>query len=770
VEFTGVGGAAPGEAPIGALIRGSDDNFYGTTKLGGVTLSNGTLFRVTPGGELTTLVEFTGHIGDKKGRGPTARLCPGPDGSFYGSTMDGGSDGLGTIFKVTPAGEFTTLFECSYNDDTPRNPDAALLLASDGNFYGAAPDGGEFYGGCVFRMTPQGTVTVLASIGMRGDPFNGSGPVGKLALGGDGNFYGATERGGTSHLGTFYRVSPRGKHEVLASLPYLTGDYIGAFPIDGLVAGADGNFYGPISTFSSQPSSIIRVTPAGGLSTIYSFSGLGSTGTSPETPLALGADGHLYGTTSSGGANGFGTIFRLRTSGLLETLVHFSGTTGEFRGRNPSGAVLTAADGSLYGTTTNGGDFHEGNEGDNMGYGTIYKLAADGTFTTLVKFTNAGPTNMGRYPLGGVVDGGDGYLYGTTEQGGTADFGTIFKITPTGTLTTIAQFTGTSGSVRSRRPVGSLVLRGDGNFYGVTNPIDGVNDGTVYRLSPSGTVTTLHVFEDTSIDGPTGGLTVGPEGDLYGTYRSVGGGAGAVYRLHFGPIPVTQNADLVTATSARLNATVNPNGFGTVVSFEWGETPALGQVTTPQIVSAGLNPVTVTATLGNIAPANTTYFYRIKTINSEGTRYGETLSIPGATPFAQWKLAHLGDAAASDVADPDDDGFATLAEYGTNTLPGKPDPAALPPPVAFDYAEGRRLRLLLTRDPARNDVTLEVQAASRIAGPWSTIATSTLGAPFSGPGYVGGDDPGPGMKTVEIRDTVNLSGSPTRFLRLRVTR
>lgn len=136
-------------------------------------------------------------------------------------------------------------------------------------------------------------------------------------------------------------------------------------------------------------------------------------------------------------------------------------------------------------------------------------------------------------------------------------------------------------------------------------------------------------------------------------------------------------------------------------------------------------------------------------------------------PYAQWKYDRLGDANASDMSDPDKDALPTLAEYGL-TLP--PEQPSLPPAMTlFPYAEGDRLRMLLTRDPARNDVTIKVRAAPSPDGPWTNVATSTLGTPFVGPGYVGGDDSAPGLKTVEVRDIVNRADAPQRFLKVEVS-
>ena len=138
------------------------------------------------------------------------------------------------------------------------------------------------------------------------------------------------------------------------------------------------------------------------------------------------------------------------------------------------------------------------------------------------------------------------------------------------------------------------------------------------------------------------------------------------------------------------------------------------------------------------------------------------------TPLQQWKLTHLGDANAPNLGDPDHDGLLTLAEYGLNLSPETP---SQPPGASvFNYAEGSRLRMFVPRDPAHNDITVSVEATGDLVlGPWTALATSTLGAPFTGPGYVGGDDATPGVKTVEVRDIVNLSATTQRWLRVKVT-
>ena len=145
----------------------------------------------------------------------------------------------------------------------------------------------------------------------------------------------------------------------------------------------------------------------------------------------------------------------------------------------------------------------------------------------------------------------------------------------------------------------------------------------------------------------------------------------------------------------------------------------------------------------------------------------QVLALP-MPAYQQWKFNHLGDVNAPDLGDPDRDGLVTLAEYGLGLLPE----AFSHPPVAsiFTDAEGSRLRMFVQRDPAHNDITVSIEVRTDLVyGPWTTLATSTLGAPFTGPGYIGGDDATPGIKTVEVRDIVTFTETDERFLRVKVT-
>jgi uncharacterized repeat protein (TIGR03803 family) len=291
-----------GGAPLAGLVRSTNGNFYGTTS-GGGDFSAGTLFAVTPTGTLSTLHTFSDGI---DGASPATRLVEGLDGSLYGSTQDGGGTGLGSLFRITPEGTLTTLHSFSGGEDG-TSPAGALVEGSAGTFYGLTGGGGAFNDGSVFRISTIGALTTLYSFTGGTD---GSIPVGSLVLGDDGDLYGATKFNsirGFAFYGTLFRLSLNGALKTLYALNFTDGSY----PAAGLVLGSDGNFYGTTEQGGLHDfGTLFRMTPAGALSTLVDFDGFND-GANPQNALTVGADGNLYGTTSSGGPGGRGTIFRL---------------------------------------------------------------------------------------------------------------------------------------------------------------------------------------------------------------------------------------------------------------------------------------------------------------------------------------------------------------------------------------------------------------------------------------------------------------------------
>jgi uncharacterized repeat protein (TIGR03803 family) len=368
---------ADGLSPQSTLIQTADGNFYGTTRFGGNYSSNcehgcGTVFKITPAGTLTRLYSFCSQANCSDGAFPASGLVQARDGNLYGTTLDGGSssclDGCGTVYRITPEGAFTTLHSFDVTDgDLPY---AGLVQGADGNFYGTTS--GSYAGGTVFKITPSGELTTLHYF----EGSDGSEPVGSLVQATDGNFY------GTTYVGGAY------------------GECLG--------------LYG-----DSTCGTVFKITPAGALTTMYSFCsqwGWGCPdGQQPWGGLVQASDGNFYGTTQYGGTNdGCGTIFKITPAGTLTTLYSFDGTDG----CQLEAGLVQASDGNFYGTTFAGGH----------AYGTVFQITPAGALTTLYSFCSLPNCTDGAHLGAGLVQAANGFFYGTAESGGADDDGTVFRV------------------------------------------------------------------------------------------------------------------------------------------------------------------------------------------------------------------------------------------------------------------------------------------------------------------------------------------------------
>jgi len=227
--------------------------------------------------------------------------------------------------------------------------------------------------------------------------------------------------------------------------------------------------------------------------------------------FAQGRDGNLYSTSQYGGADGYGAVFQLTPSGNMNVLHSFSNTSSD--GAVPYAGLTLGTDGSLYGTTYYGG----------LGYGTVFKITTGGTFTLLHSFNGI---SEGELPVAPPIQGADGNFYGTTSNGGGEVFGTVYKMTPSGSLTTLYTFDGTV-----RYPY-ALTLGTDGNFYGTAGGGSTTPDGAVFKITPQGKLTVLHSFSVTDGESPYGAIIQGTDGNFYGTTEKGGsGGFGVVYKM-----------------------------------------------------------------------------------------------------------------------------------------------------------------------------------------------------------------------------------------------
>jgi len=348
---------------------------------------------------------------------------------------------------------FELLHSFAGSPDDGANPAAALIQATDGNFYGTTFQGGAADGisGTVFKITPSGRLTTLHSFAAT----DGASPNAPLIQAANGALYGITENGGPLNSGTFFKITRRGT-----------------------------------------------------LTTLYDFSGALLNG-----PLVQGTDGNFYGTSEWGGANGYGMIFKLTPSGSFSILYSFDSTDGIA----PACGLLQASDGNLYGTTYQGGS----NNSCEHGCGTVFKITLAGALTTLHNFDSTDGSN----PIAALIQATDGNLYGTTYGGGTAGgWGTVFKITPAGKVTTLHSFAGTDGA----QPYGPVSQDTSGKLYGTaTNGTGTAPDGTAFLVS-----TGLKPFVSFLRNRGKVGQTVGILGQgLTGTTSVTFGGAIAAFKI-----------------------------------------------------------------------------------------------------------------------------------------------------------------------------------------------------------------------------------------------
>jgi uncharacterized repeat protein (TIGR03803 family) len=358
------------------------------------------------------------------------------------------------------------------------------------------------------------TLTTLATF----ENTNGAAPFGRLTFDNAGNLIGTTRNGGTSGVGTVFRLNA-GDNSIsdLANLSIATGDG----PIAGVTLDSLGNIYGVnFGGGSSSRGTLFQIdAQTDALSTLVTFNT--ANGARPQSDLVFDGSGNLYGTAQSGGANGVGTVFEysLGTS-AFNTIATFNTTNGSL----PLGGLAIDAGGNLFGTTQGGGANNQG---------TVFEIAAgSNTITTLASFDSTNGSGPG---LGAITLDGSGNLYGTTKFGGASNNGTVFEVAAgSNAITTLADFNASNGS----RPNQGLLLDANGNLFGTTFS-SAVGGGTVFEImAGSNTLNTLVTFDGTNGNGPESGLAMDSSGNLYGTTNaggdlnlSSGSGAGVVFKL-----------------------------------------------------------------------------------------------------------------------------------------------------------------------------------------------------------------------------------------------
>jgi uncharacterized repeat protein (TIGR03803 family) len=498
---------------------------------------------------------------------------PGATASFSVTAVGNTPYNYKWIFNGATLANNSTYSGASSQTLTVSNVSAAVAgtyTVVVGNFLGTTTSTGAVLS-VIPISVPGLDISVLYSfdgVNIGGDPYS------PLVQANDGNLYGTALEGGDDSIGTIFRVTTKGVPLNLLSFSGANGE----FPYAGLALGKDGSLYGAASGGGANNDGMLfKITTSGTPSTLSSFDQ--NNGELPVAGLVQGSDGNFYGTALEGGFDNQGTIFRMTTTGVVTPLVSFNLENGG----GSSGVLIQGRDGNFYGTTEIGGAYDGG---------TVFRMSPSGDFTNLYSFTGG---DDGESPIPGLVQATDGNFYGTTYELGAYGFGTVFQMTPSGTLTTLYAFMGTNDG---GYPWGGLVQASDGNLYGVTSEEGQYGFGTVFRFAPNGPLTTVAQFDGYTGANPLAALIQAKDGNLYGT-TAFGGAdnAGTVYKLTIsGPLQITgQPANQSAFFGGTTFFSVATFGAGPV-SYQWQK---FGSIVTNGNGISGAN--TATLSISNIS-------------------------------------------------------------------------------------------------------------------------------------------------------------------------
>jgi uncharacterized repeat protein (TIGR03803 family) len=680
-----------------------------------------------------------------------------PLGLYYTTTTASSPSGGGTTSGGGTVGCDSNLTVCAtpnpcYNFLNWTDPNSNLLSTSA--CYTFIPTTNEaLTANFAVKSLPTGSLTNLWSFTNGPD---GASPYAGLVQGIDSNFYGTTfgSGSGPSANGTVFRISPSGSFTTLWSF---TGGNDGAYPAAGLAQGSDSNFYGTTYTGgASGYGAVFRINPSGSLTTLWSFTG-GTDGAVPMAGLVQGSDGNFYGTTygSGSGPSANGTVFRISPSGSLTTLWSF---TGGSDGANPWAGLVQGSDSNFYGTTYGSGS-------GPSAYGTVFRISPSGSLTTLWSFTGG---SDGANPWAGLVQGSDSNFYGTTSGGGASANGTVFRISPSGSLATLWSFTGgTDGG----NPQAGLVQGSDGYFYGTTVGTGSGPSGygTVFRISPSGSLTNLWSFTG-CYEGanPMAGLVQGSDGNLYGTTYGPGSGPsayGTVFKFFLSS--ALQPVAMFTANPingmAPLTVTFTDTSSNSPTSWMWTDTN--GDMATNR------NPTFTYANPG-------AYAVQLIACNAGGCSTNAA-AINVYSPFAWWQLNYFGGTNYSFNTSPQGDYTGTGMSNSNKFMSGF-DPLS---PAAYLHVisvAASNNNVIVTYLGASGDTNWSpgIQSRTNVLdfaagnasgsytnGSWQdTGQTNILGVGISA---AGGEGTGLGTVT-NMTDFGGASNAPSRYYRVRV--
>jgi uncharacterized repeat protein (TIGR03803 family) len=491
------------------LVFDAQGNLYGSLNGGGPCC--GAVFELSPNSNgswtETTLWTFK----DRGDGGDPTDVLLGPQGQLYGGTFLGGGSGIaGSIFELqSNAGnwQLTTLYDFPPSDGS--GPYAGLIFDAAGNLYGATNSGGLQNLGSVFKLSPAGQgwqESLLYSFTSDADTPSEAFPS-SLVIDKAGNLYGAAGYTGEINRarGSIFELSPS------ATLPWHEAnlaDFHGALanPIGSLIFDKSGNLFGTVLNGGANGhGAVIEFTPQGNgqwkLITIYSFAGYPNDGSHPGAALVMDSAGNFYGTTEAGGSSsancftendqpsGCGTVFELSPSsgGSWKESVLYSFAGGTADGASPTAPLIFDSAGNLYSTTLGGGIKGCRSHRQIFGCGTVFELSpsSGGSWSETILYQFTDKTGDGGLPQAGVIFDSFGNLYGTTTIGGATLYGTVFELSPNsagGWTETIVHSFGSAGD--GLTPYAGLIRDAAGNLYGTTVGGGATNSGTVFEITP----------------------------------------------------------------------------------------------------------------------------------------------------------------------------------------------------------------------------------------------------------------------------------------------
>jgi uncharacterized repeat protein (TIGR03803 family) len=507
---------ADGSDPIAGLSLDGSGNFYGTTYNGGA-YNEGTVFEIGKGsGLITTLASFNGSDGG----GPSATLSLDNSGNIFGTTANGGPAYDGTLFEIaTGSNAITTLV----NFSSTIGSRAGMVFDSAGNLYGTFVKGGDNQVGALFEIpSGSGTPTTIASF----STTNGAYPEGDLTIDSADNIYGTTQSGGGNNNGTVFEIASGS--DAITTLASFNST-VGGGPVVGPKVDASGNLYGTTESGGAANAGTVWELPQGAqtITPIVSFS---SGGASPVMVMPDAA-GNLYGATQGGGTHGNGTIFEIpHGSAAMVTVASFDYTDGTF----PYAGLTLDSSGDAFGAGLTGGAYNDG---------TVVEVPkGSSTMTILASFNGTD----GSLPEATPTLDASGNLIGTTQNGGTNNYGVVFEVAAnSNTITALASFDAGVGQ-GTKSP---LVVDTAGDIFGATQYGGANNDGAVYEIATgTNTITTLASFNGTNGNQPSD-LVLDASGNIFGTtLRGGANSSGTVFEILKGSSTIVTVASLSSAT------------------------------------------------------------------------------------------------------------------------------------------------------------------------------------------------------------------------------